>query len=659
MKRKRIQHLAEDPNIPPEHLEELAKSEDRSVLCKVARNEKTPIYILEKLADWTPEYNEYDDDLQNYVAASVAANPATPIFLLEKLSRHRDSFVIEQVAKNPNTPLNTLSQLAQTQSSSILIALTENSNIPVSLLETIAANKNKRVRQAVIKHPRASDSVHDVIKFVEDGTNVKASTLKKLARHHQLKIRQMVAQHINTPTDALKILANEDDYKILDLVTIHPNTTIAILENLTKRLTKHARVNKWIERVSSHSKVLSKAYINLIENPDISLKIQLELLDEHLKHGKHLKDFAQSKKVSSQILERLAEYEAEWLKVLFLWSILLSNPRTPENAIYEIYEDLHQCKEQSHRIAIAGIRESIYRHPNTPQTIRQDLAKLVDKRKRKSQKPIAIDAQTSVSTLRQLANSEEWNAHEAVMNNKNTPTDILEKFARHENRDERLTLARRENLPFHIWEILAKDENIYVRVNLARNNTIPEQISRQLTRDNATEVREGISRNPTISNDVLSLLSKDNAVSVRLNVVKHPNTDYNTLLEMVGDKQNKIIFALLERTINQESNPPVQLLDKLFSANYPVSILLRIAEHPYTPPLWLEKLAFTTPETINNDYPIELNQEKYTQAMQIYVAGNKNAAMDTLEKLASSSDEKIKERAKKTLASKFKVMPTN
>ena len=659
MKRKRIQHIAEDPNTPPEHLEELAKSGDQSVLCKIARNEKTPIYILEKLADWTPEYNEYDDDLRNYVAASVAANPSASISLLEKLSRHIDSFVVKQVARNSKTPPGILSRLAQTQSSSILIALTENSNIPVSLLETISANKNKRVRQAVIEHPRASDSVHDVIKFVEEGTNVKASTLKKLARHHQLKIRQMVAQHINTPADALKILANEDDYKILYLVTIHPNITVAILENLAQRLTALARRNKWIMGGSYRSRGFSQAYINLIENPDISLEIRLKLLDEHLKHSKLLQVFAQSKKVSPQVLKRLAEYEAEWSKVLLLWSILVGNPRTPENAIYEIYEDLHQCKEQSHRITIAGIRESIYRHPNTPQIIKQDLAKLVDKRKRKSQKPIAIDAQTSISKLRQLVNSEDWNAHKAVINNKNTPTEILEKFARHENRDERLILARRENLPSHIWEILAKDEDIWVRVELARNNTIPEQISQQLTQDNATEVRESISRNPTISADVLSLLSTDNAVSVRLNVVKHQNTDYNILIEMVEDKQSEIRFALLSRTINRGSNPSVQLLDKLFSANYPVSILFRIAEHPYTPSLWLEKLAFTTPETINNDYPIELNQEKYIQAMQMYVAGNKNAAMDTLEKLASSSNAKIKERAKKTLASKYKVTPSS
>jgi len=61
-------HVAQNPNTPPEALQELARDEDWNVRYRVAQNPSTPPAALQELAR----------DENEYVRSHVAQNPNTP-----------------------------------------------------------------------------------------------------------------------------------------------------------------------------------------------------------------------------------------------------------------------------------------------------------------------------------------------------------------------------------------------------------------------------------------------------------------------------------------------------------------------------------------------------------------------------------------------------
>ncbi|MEW6003317.1 MAG: hypothetical protein AB1638_11830 [Nitrospirota bacterium] len=95
-------NIANDPDTPPENLEELSKF-DWLIRNAVAKNRNTSKETLRKLA--------YDPNPT--VRMNVAGNPHTPEDVLHDLSNDMDKMVRIGVSRNPETEIETVQKLAE------------------------------------------------------------------------------------------------------------------------------------------------------------------------------------------------------------------------------------------------------------------------------------------------------------------------------------------------------------------------------------------------------------------------------------------------------------------------------------------------------------------------------------------------------------------
>ena len=301
--------LARSSTTNPETLARLAELDDMNIADALACNVSTPLHILEKLSNLLS------------CPVGVAANPNTPLSVLEKLAVHKYLAVRQAVARNKNVSIEISKKLACDRDIRVHLAIAQNINAPTPILEILAARKESMVRDAILKHPNLADSVLDIIRFFDERGRVDPLILEKLAKHPDLEVRQIVADHISTPTIVLEQLAREDDSKILEYITIHPNASINILKELALRLIEHGRQNKRIETRSKFfldKYVLSRCYINLIENSHIQLERKLQLVDliRSINYTGVLLKIAQSNLVESKILFMLVNDQAIYSNIL-------------------------------------------------------------------------------------------------------------------------------------------------------------------------------------------------------------------------------------------------------------------------------------------------------------------------------------------------------
>jgi Leucine rich repeat variant len=149
--------LARSSTTSEETIARLAKIYDEKIFCAVARNLKTPIYILEQLAENPPQFdNEHwgDSDGSEYenLWGCIAKNPNTPASLLIKLAEKYSYYVKYRIAENPNAPINLLEHISDLPNTEIQKAVAKNPNTTVKILEKLAAYDSPQIRQAVSQH---------------------------------------------------------------------------------------------------------------------------------------------------------------------------------------------------------------------------------------------------------------------------------------------------------------------------------------------------------------------------------------------------------------------------------------------------------------------------------------------------------------------------
>lgn len=111
-----LEHVASNPNAPPEALVLLAKNQSHYVVRAVARNPRTPKSVLVELSgtdDWV-------------ILSAIARNPSTPTEILERLSRDPRNQIRMSVAFNPSTPTDVLQKLATDADDNISVPAKDN-----------------------------------------------------------------------------------------------------------------------------------------------------------------------------------------------------------------------------------------------------------------------------------------------------------------------------------------------------------------------------------------------------------------------------------------------------------------------------------------------------------------------------------------------------
>lgn len=324
------QIIAKNENTPIEVLERLKTDDNFKVRARVAQNKKSSVLILKLLAN----------DKDNRVRAEVVNNKNTPNDLLEQLISDRDcwvrnsfiynnnipSIILEEfisspdyntrqlIAKNPNLPLNILEQLVLDSYSSVRKTLAKNPNLPLSILEQLAIDSNPMVRVSLAENP-----------------NLPVKIIEQLATNSFIYVRKTLAKQPNLPVKIIEQFAIDSDSDVRKNLASNHRTSINILKMLA--------TDK--DNSVCHS---------VVENSKCSFEIKETIF----------KNFAQSEKPSyCRLILFLSEYVESFILAEHSNSIswleryaIAQNPKTPK-------DNLKQLAQDGNRIVRATAKESL------------------------------------------------------------------------------------------------------------------------------------------------------------------------------------------------------------------------------------------------------------------------------------------------------------
>ncbi|HAX78427.1 MAG TPA: hypothetical protein DCY88_22020 [Cyanobacteria bacterium UBA11372] len=629
-------------------LSQTQQPEDEEICCAIAKNISTPIHILEKLADWYPINNGYQDEYSaSIVHKCVALNPKTPSSLLEKLAFYRSSGVREAVAKHQNTSSNVLDKLARNRNREVCEAIANNPNTPASALEYLAGEQDfaGTIRRAVLAHPNVSTAAIEIVRFMEEKPGTPVHILEKLTDDSRLHVRQLVADHPHTPPHALKTLAKDTDYRIRYCVAMHQNTPTEVMEELINQLVDEHKQTSQFSTIYGEE---LENFTTLIKLPRITTKALLKLA--YLNIPEIIEAIAKSPKTPPSVIEKLADYQTIRGNSIHFWGTLSENPNTPSKVLEQIFTLLQPTFKHPN----AGeYLVNVASHQNLPVNLVEELALNKNSRLRAA---IGRNPSTPVHILRKLAEDPNITVLKAVAQNSNTPVDILIRFVVNPDFLVRMSLASNVKAPIVILESLVNDELELVRANLAKNVSAPIFILERLAQDPDESVREGVTENSQTPASLLELLVNTWSDKTRANIAKHSNSGAETLMKLAEDKSSCVRASLLENNNISEA-----IIEKILGATLTkiqqqtkdiygeVCILCKIARHPNTSSLMLEKLA------LNLCDRIRWNLGSNLVDVQEAIASNINTPISVLEDLANDSFEITQRTARKTLKAKVYV----
>ena len=249
----------------PELLRELAQHKLGRVQQAVARNQATPVDVLETIA----KGNFNDSGYSPYAIENVAANPSVPDEILRNPAFYNSYSY--SVARNPSTPIEILEELAKIDiRGNLYRSMADNPSTPSHILAKIAIACLKKeifTLQIIAKHPNTPFTTtsfilkNKCVVYQDSLMHIYINLLKKneLTSDLAIEIQAMVASHINTPIGILKELIRE-----------HPSTPIDILERLSH--SKDRALNKVAQDC------LRSIYRELAANPETSTEQLWEIL---------------------------------------------------------------------------------------------------------------------------------------------------------------------------------------------------------------------------------------------------------------------------------------------------------------------------------------------------------------------------------------------
>jgi Leucine rich repeat variant len=293
----------------------------------------------------------------------------------------------------------------------------------LAVIKKLLAENNKKVKLAIAT--RADLPIDMIVELALDyrlhmmnslaqNTYIGASVLHKLANHGELRVRQMVARHPNTPpallVDAVSLpelrrfvaanrsarasllnqLAQDNQHEVLEAVASNPSTPASVLEHIAHQTYLHDLL--------------------VVEHPNATPKLQQKVLwrlamDERLSVRKYV---AKHPHTPVDILEMWVKKEPQ----LRVW--LAQNPSLPA----KVLEFLARDPESKVRLAVAH-------NPNTPNFV---LVKLAFDAEIEVRIAVASNTKTPGNVLEMLV--KDWQCCTFVAQNPNTPTRVLEYLAR-------------------------------------------------------------------------------------------------------------------------------------------------------------------------------------------------------------------------------------
>ncbi|KJH72534.1 hypothetical protein UH38_06670 [Aliterella atlantica CENA595] len=408
------QVVLQNPNLPLHSLLELAKDESVNVRLWLAYNSsphktQKPVQLLEQLAQ----------DASEQVRARVAGLSETPVDILVRLANDSSRDVKVAVTGNPNTPVTVLTRLGLEED----IVNQRNPNTPGMVLNQAVNTMNGESLANFIKHP-------------VKGSQMPGETLARLVTHSNSSVRYRVADHPNTPIEALEPLLNDSYGPVLWAIAGRADIPPHYLERLLREKDKNSQDYEQIA-----IRICDRAVIppNLLET----------LMESH--QERVYRRVAAQPNLPEAILEKLLATSSDSVLTTLAANKTLSSEFLARLA----------------NLPSPNVCRAIIHHPNMTSQLWE-----------------------------KLVQSPDASVRMAIATNSSTPVNILEILASDLEQDVRAKIASNSSSPIRILTQLAQDEDALVRTAVASNPNLSDTILTQLAQDRKVEVRRAVAQNP-------------------------------------------------------------------------------------------------------------------------------------------------------------------
>ena len=241
-----IRAIAKKSQTPAHILERLATHPDYTTRYNVAHNSQTPATALEKLARYSESEanapSRTKDGLKtmmagadnNEIRRTLARNTRTPIAVLEMLA-NREFYGEEKTGERRDH------FFPPRQVEDVLESLVYNPNLTPSILAKLARDPSAKIRSLLVRHPNmtpelwqqlAEDEDREVRGAIASSTTTPIHILEAITLDTDTEVRRKVAANPNTPTTALEILSQDSLAEVRSAVAGNQYTNVIVLEQL-------------------------------------------------------------------------------------------------------------------------------------------------------------------------------------------------------------------------------------------------------------------------------------------------------------------------------------------------------------------------------------------------------------------------------------------
>lgn len=477
---------AENPNVEPELLRQLAVSDDTAVREAVAANPNTPTEVLLKLAETCPqqflsnpvfsllllENPNFVADIPYYALINLLKQPELPDFFLASAANHANPEILYLVAKHPNTSDRALEEMVRRnpKDTPLGLSIIKRENVSERVLSLLVEYSAIAVRLSLAKNPATSANIL-----------AKLAIVREANPNFQQEIYLKLAKNPNTPIQVIWGLLKKCDRKIKQMISQRADLPISIIVELAGDFQMHA-TNSLAENLAIGADVL----MELANHPELRVR---QMVVRHPNVPQSLLDKAVT-------IGELRQYVAE-------------NPSTPADLLVELVEDGEE-----------EVLKAIATNPSATASVLESVAKTHSQDILIAQHPNAT-TKLLQQILWRLAMDERLSVRKYVAKHPQTPTEILIVWVR-KRPELRLFIAQNPNISLEIIEQLAGDASAKVREALAYNPITPGYILEKFAKDAQIAVRQAVASNPKTSANILEFLAQDWQCSTF--VAQNPNT---------------------------------------------------------------------------------------------------------------------------------------
>jgi hypothetical protein len=689
------------PQAPLHFLRWAVRDGDPQALLCLLQNPAAPSELVEKLADHAlpavAEAARLHVALETYPLKQALWWSEVDMDYLELrqmvLLGMAPAWIAPRIAREPDTRLR--------------LALLEQEHLPKEVLEAFLFDEEEEVRRAARQHPCAPPETVELLERLEAGLPVEApfellaqgtfpfgtgyglytqgtfpfGTGGSLYTQSHPWMRQLLAQHPQTPRHLLECFLTDDDWRVRGALARNPALPAHWLEQLAQDGDREVR--QWVaanpqtpcsilerlacdeyeevRQAAADNPSAPKRVLALFERAQAQdVALTAEELERMARLGEWARRLAAAHPNAAQETLERCKGDPDWHTRL----AVARNPKTPPAALAAMAGD-----------ADLEVRQAVAVHLHTPLESLEGLARdeQPDVRAQVAQNP-----RTPRHLLRQLAQDEHWRVRQAVAANLSSPPEVLVQLAQDPDRDVRQAVADNPQVPeaaleplFAGWfagldapmslvelyhraknleplhpELLGKlaQGNDWAKRLAARHPCTPAETLCTLARDEDWRVRQAVATNPALTAEELGWLLHDADADVRRAVVVHPRVTEEILEHLSADAQQDIRLQVAQHP----RTPPRALGILLADPDEPVRQAAQA--HPQSPLSLIEQ--YRRAEAIDPDLPGEFLRQLAGQTLwsRALAAQNPAIPLEALRELTRDSEWSVRQAVAKNPA---------